>query len=79
MKVRTNIKAGGIMVDDKRPGGGINHNQSGLKVRSNVKAGGIIVDQKRPGNGSNHNQSGLKVRSNVKAGFNPQPDPPGKR
>jgi len=27
----------------------------------------------------NHNQGGLKVRSNVKAGFNPQPDPPGKR
>ena len=42
-----------------------------MKVRTTIKAGGLL--------GQNHNQSGLKVRSSVKAGFNPQPDPPGKR
>jgi hypothetical protein len=56
MKIKTNIKAGGISMQ---------HNQSmarGLKIKSNVKAGGISL---------NHNQTmlrGLKVKNGVKAG-----------
>jgi hypothetical protein len=75
MKIRTNVKAGGIGV----PQGSMNHNQTvsrGLKVKTNVKAGGIRV----PGSGVkagtmgslNHNQTvtrGLKVKTNVKAGL----------
>jgi hypothetical protein len=44
-----------------------------MKVKTNIKAGGWM---------NNHNQTaprGLKVKTNVKAGFNPQPDPPGRR
>ena len=41
MKIKTNIKAGGLTAS--------NHNQSGLAVKSNVKAGGL--------NTRNHNQT----------------------
>ena len=44
-----------------------------MKVKINIKAGGWTA---------NHNQTssrGLKVKTNIKAGFNPQPDPPGRR
>jgi hypothetical protein len=44
-----------------------------MKVKTNIKAGGWM---------SNHNQTaqrGLKVKTNIKVGFNPQPDPPGRR
>jgi hypothetical protein len=57
MKIKTNIKAGGMF----------KHNQTvahGLKVKSGVKAGAN-------GNPHNHNQTmarGLKVRTGVKAG-----------
>jgi len=67
MKIKTNLKAGGIKV----PQGADNHNQTvarGLKVKSGVKAGGLT---------SNHNQtvaSGLKVKSGVKAGGIKVPD-----
>ena len=60
MKIKTNVKAGGILP---------NHSQTtarSLKVKTNVKAGGIKVPES-----SNHNQTmtrGLKVKTNVKAG-----------
>jgi hypothetical protein len=63
MKIKTNVKAGGVR---------LNHNQTaarGLKVRTNVKAGGSM----------NHNRTvarGLKVRTNVKAGSPPGPGAP---
>jgi hypothetical protein len=44
-----------------------------MKVKTNIKADGWL---------NNRNQTaprGLKVKTNVKAGFNPQPDPPGRR
>jgi len=56
MKIKTNVKAGGISLQ---------HNQTvsrGLKVKTNVKAG--IMEQQ-------HNQTmtrGLKVKTGVKAG-----------
>jgi hypothetical protein len=43
MKVKTNVKAGGIKVPRS---GAINHNQTvsrGLKVKTNVKAGIIAI------------------------------------
>jgi hypothetical protein len=43
-----------------------------MKIKTNVKAGGS----------TNHSQTvarGLKVKTSIKAGFNPQPDPPGRR
>lgn len=58
MRIKTNVKAGGVTLQ---------HNQritSSLKVKSGVKAGGIAL---------NHNQTvtrSLKVKTNVKAGFN---------
>jgi hypothetical protein len=39
MKIKTNVKAGGVL---------LNHNQTvsrGLKVKTNVKAGGVGVPQ----------------------------------
>ena len=44
MKIKTNVKAGGVGV----PGAPLNHNQTmtrGLKVKSNVKAGTIIIEE----------------------------------
>jgi hypothetical protein len=44
-----------------------------MKIKTNVKAGALT---------DNHNQTvsrGLKVKTDVKAGFNPQPDPPGRK
>jgi hypothetical protein len=63
MKIKTNVKAGGV---------GMQHNQTvvrGLKIKTNVKAGGLT---------SNHNQTaaGLKVKTNVKAGWPPGPTAP---
>jgi len=64
MKIRSNVKAGGI---------GSNHNQTairGLKVKTNVKAG--HADGPAGSGGVNHNQTavrGLKVKTNVKAGI----------
>ena len=65
MKVKSNIKAGGLQ---------INHNQTvskGLRVKSSVKAGTMGGFY-----GNNHNQtiaksSGLRVKSSVKAGGKP--------
>jgi len=58
MKIKTNVKAGGIA---------LNHNQkvaSGLKVKIGIKVG-FDPD-------GNHNQTmGLKVKTNVKAGICP--------
>jgi hypothetical protein len=57
IRIRTNVKAGGIAS---------NHNQivtSSLKVKSGVKASGML----------NHNQTvtrRLRVKTNVKAGLN---------
>jgi len=57
MKIKTNVKAGGMP---------LNHNQTaarGLKVKTNVKSGALT---------QNHNQTatrGLKVKTNVKAGL----------
>jgi hypothetical protein len=67
MKVKTNIKANG-WTDI--------HNQTttrGLKVKTRVKVGGWM---------NNHNHTpphGLKLKTSIKGGFNPQPDPPGRR
>ena len=49
MKVKTNVKAGGIKVPDRS---GANHNQTvsrGLKVKTNVKAG-VHPEPKRHSN-----------------------------
>ena len=61
MKIKTNVKAGGIQMQ---------HNQTvarGLKIKTSVKAGGINLQ---------HNQTmarSLKVKTNVKAGGLPPP------
>ncbi|MGH9751292.1 MAG: hypothetical protein ACREA2_00780 [Blastocatellia bacterium] len=67
LRVKTNVKAGGIKVPQRNGDGHtMNHNQTvarGLKVKTNVKAGGL---------NPNHNQTvarGLKVKTNVKAGI----------
>jgi hypothetical protein len=58
MKIKSNIKAGGM---------NLQHNQTvarGLRIKSGGKAGGAR-------GANNHNQTatrGLKVRSNIKAG-----------
>ena len=69
MKIKTNVKAGGIMP---------NHNQTAaraLKFKKNVKA---VVNGDGAGAGANmqHNQAvagGLKVKTGIKAG---PPDTP---
>ena len=70
MKIKTNVKAGGMSMQ---------HNQTvarGLKVKTNVKAGvggGSCPDW---GCGTNHNQmlaKGLKVKTGIKAGVCPPP------
>jgi hypothetical protein len=59
LKIKTNIKSDGIV---------LNHNQKvarGLKIKSGVKVGGMTMQ---------HNQTmakGLKVKTNVKAGISP--------
>jgi len=69
MRVRTNVKAGGISG---------NHNQSLLQVKTGVKAGGINQNHNqsllrvktgvKAGGSMNHNQSLLRVKTGVKAG-----------
>jgi hypothetical protein len=65
MKVKTNVKAGGLTS---------NHNQKaarGLTVKSGAKAGSPTLPLPPPAK-SNHNQtaaSSLKVKTNVKAGI----------
>jgi hypothetical protein len=66
MKIKTNVKAGGLSV---------NHNQTvarGLKVKTNVRSG-FNPQPDPPGKTDlNHNQTlarGLKVKTNVKAGI----------
>jgi hypothetical protein len=66
MKVKTNVKAGGVS---------LNHNQKAarsLKVRSGAKAGSPTLPLPPPAPQANHNQtaaSSLKVKTNVKAGI----------
>jgi hypothetical protein len=53
LKIKTNVKAGGIKVAQRT--GGDNHNQTAarnLKIKTNVKAGGIRVAGR---DGGNHN------------------------
>ena len=65
MKVKTKVKAGGLVP---------NHNQKAarsLKVKSGAKAGSPTLPLPPPCK-DNHNQTaarGLKVKSNVKAGL----------
>ena len=65
MKIKTNIKAGGIH---------LNHNQTvalGLKAQSHLRAG---TDPPSPDRHNNHNQTvarGLKVQSHLRAGVDP--------
>jgi hypothetical protein len=65
MKVKTNVKAGGLSV---------NHNQKAarsLKVKSGAKAGSPTLPLPPPCK-TNHNQTAarsLKVKTNVKAGI----------
>jgi hypothetical protein len=47
--VKTNVKAGGIIILQRSERGIHNHNQTvarGLKVKTDVKAGGVIMDYK---------------------------------
>jgi hypothetical protein len=39
LKIKTNVKAGGL---------NINHNRAGLKVKTSVKAGGLNINHSRP-------------------------------
>jgi hypothetical protein len=66
VKVKTNVKAGGLSA---------NHNQKAarsLKVKSGAKAGSPTLPLPPPAPQANHNQTAarsLKVKTNVKAGI----------
>ena len=66
MKIKTNVKAGGVP---------LNHNQTvvrSLNVKSGIKAGSPTLPLPPPEASINHNQTvarGMKVKTKVKAGI----------